>query len=77
MCALLLLHVLVGLQVLLLEAEAHLNTSFKHFTFFITEFAMIQDRELAPMMDLIHRNLVSTHTFALCYAPTRRDGGKL
>jgi len=46
-------------KVLMLEAEAHLNTSFKHFTFFITEFAMIQDRELAPMLDLIHRNLKS------------------
>ena len=59
-----------GLQVLMLEAEAHLNTSFKHFTFFITEFAMIQDRELAPMLDLIHRNLVGAlfRTYCLHYA---------
>eukprot|EP00039_Didymoeca_costata_P024238 m.9720 g.9720 ORF g.9720 m.9720 type:complete len:243 (-) comp4120_c0_seq2:1115-1843(-) len=46
-------------RVLKLEEEAHLNTSFKHFTFFIHEFNMIDKRELAPMQDLIDRNLKS------------------
>lgn len=45
--------------VLKLEEEAHLNTSFKHFTFFIYEFNMIDKRELAPMQELIDRNLKS------------------
>ena len=34
-------------MVVKLEEEAHLNTSFKHFSFFIIEFALIQPRELA------------------------------
>lgn len=40
-----------------LEEERHLNTSFKHFTFFIKEFNLIDAKELAPMADLIDMNL--------------------
>ena len=36
-----------------LEEEAHLNTSFKHFIFFIEEFNLIDKKELTPMQDLI------------------------
>ena len=37
--------------------------SFKHFTFFIHEFDLIDKKELAPMAELIEMNLVScTHT---------------
>ena len=36
-----------------LEAEAHLNTSFKHFVYFITEFQLVEDQELTPLEDLI------------------------
>ena len=36
-----------------LGAEAHLNTCFKHFIFFIQEFNLVDKKELAPMEDLI------------------------
>lgn len=36
-----------------LQEEAHLNTSLKHFVFFVMEFDLIQKRELAPLQQLI------------------------
>lgn len=38
-----------------LGEEAHLNTSFKHFIFFVQEFELIDSRELAPLQDLIDK----------------------
>jgi len=35
------------------NAEAHLNTSFKHFLFFCDEFELIPDAQLAPLTPLI------------------------
>merc|ERR1712039_578152 len=35
------------------EADAHLNHSFKHFIYFVKEFNLIDDEELAPLKDLI------------------------
>jgi MOB kinase activator 1 len=34
-------------------AEAHLNTCFKHFFYFIDEFDLVEDKEQAPLKDLI------------------------
>ena len=42
-------------QVKQLEEDAHLNTSFKHFIFFVTEFNLVENRELAPLRELIDR----------------------
>jgi len=36
-----------------LGAEAHLNTCFKHFIYFVHEFKLIEPKELAPLKDLI------------------------
>ncbi|KAJ3157513.1 MOB kinase activator 1B [Irineochytrium annulatum] len=36
-----------------LGEEAHLNTSFKHFIFFVQEFQLIDKKELAPLDELI------------------------
>ncbi|KAF8980224.1 MOB kinase activator 1B [Entomortierella lignicola] len=36
-----------------LGEEAHLNTSFKHFILFVKEFNLIEQKELAPLSDLI------------------------
>lgn len=36
-----------------LGAEAHLNTCFKHFIYFVDEFNLIDPKELAPLQDLI------------------------
>jgi len=36
-----------------LGAEAHLNTCFKHFIFFVYEFKLIDIKELEPLKDLI------------------------
>jgi len=38
-----------------LSEEAHLNTSFKHFIYFVQEFNLIERRELAPLQDLIDK----------------------
>ena len=37
----------------LFEAEPHLNTSFKHFIYFVDEFKLIDEKELTPLADLI------------------------
>jgi len=36
-----------------LEEEPHLNTSFKHFIFFVQEFQLISKNELAPLQKVI------------------------
>ncbi|XP_074051255.1 MOB kinase activator 1A isoform X1 [Macrotis lagotis] len=41
--------------VMQLQEEAHLNTSFKHFIFFVQEFNLIDRRELAPLQELIEK----------------------
>lgn len=42
-------------EVVQLGEEAHLNTSFKHFIFFVQEFNLIEKRELAPLQELIEK----------------------
>ncbi|CAE1326470.1 MOB kinase activator 1B isoform X1 [Argonauta hians] len=42
-------------EVVQLSEEAHLNTSFKHFIFFVQEFNLIDRRELAPLQELIDK----------------------
>ncbi|EMR11545.1 hypothetical protein PNEG_00553 [Pneumocystis murina B123] len=36
-----------------LGEEAHLNTSFKHFIFFVNEFNLIEKKEYAPLQELV------------------------
>ena len=40
-------------EIVSLGEEAHLNTSFKHFVYFIQEFELIDKKELAPLQVLI------------------------
>eukprot|EP00002_Diphylleia_rotans_P008148 TRINITY_DN1788_c0_g1_i1.p1 TRINITY_DN1788_c0_g1~~TRINITY_DN1788_c0_g1_i1.p1 ORF type:complete len:225 (-),score=62.32 TRINITY_DN1788_c0_g1_i1:206-880(-) len=40
-------------KIVSLGAEAHVNTCFKHFYFFITEFKLVDERETKPLEDLI------------------------
>ena len=40
-----------------LGAEAHLNSCFKHFILFVTEFDLVDAREQEPLKDLI-KNLI-------------------
>lgn len=42
-------------EVVQLSEEAHLNTSFKHFIYFVQEFNLIERRELAPLQELIDK----------------------
>ena len=42
-------------EVVELSEEAHLNTSFKHFIFFVQEFGLIDKRELVPLQELIEK----------------------
>jgi len=43
-----------------LQEEAHLNTSFKHFVFFVKEFKLVPEQEFAPLSDLIGTWTVSS-----------------
>lgn len=40
-------------EIVALEQEAHLNTSFKHFVLFVQEFDLIDRKDLAPLAQLI------------------------
>eukprot|EP00475_Leptophrys_vorax_P035882 TRINITY_DN5973_c0_g2_i6.p1 TRINITY_DN5973_c0_g2~~TRINITY_DN5973_c0_g2_i6.p1 ORF type:complete len:162 (-),score=45.09 TRINITY_DN5973_c0_g2_i6:432-917(-) len=40
-----------------LGAEAHLNTCFKHFILFVEEFDLIEDKEQAPLDEVIQKLL--------------------
>jgi len=40
-------------KIVSLGEEAHLNTCFKHFYFFIEEFNLVEKKEMAPLQDLI------------------------
>jgi MOB kinase activator 1 len=40
-------------RIVSLGAERHLNTCFKHFMYFVYEFKLIHNNELAPLSDLI------------------------
>jgi len=42
-------------EVVELSEEAHLNTSFKHFIFFVKEFNLIDKKELVPLQELIDK----------------------
>mmetsp|Transcript_17286 Transcript_17286/g.25728 ORF Transcript_17286/g.25728 Transcript_17286/m.25728 type:complete len:202 (+) Transcript_17286:57-662(+) len=40
-------------KIVALGEEAHLNTSFKHFIYFIQEFHLVDKKELVPLAELI------------------------
>jgi len=48
-------------EVVMLEEEPHLNTSFKHFVYFIQEFGLVEKKELAPLQELIDRLTTKDH----------------
>jgi len=39
-------------KIIALGAEPHLNTCFKHFMYFITEFSLIERKELEPLKEI-------------------------
>lgn len=40
-------------QIVADDQESHLNTSFKHFYYFITEFNLVEKKEMVPLSELI------------------------
>ena len=40
-------------KIVSLGEESHLNTSFKHFIYFIQEFDLVEKKEIAPLAELI------------------------
>ena len=42
-------------QILQLNQDTNLNTSFKHFFLFSNEFSLIEKKDLAPLQDLINK----------------------
>lgn len=36
-------------------AEAHVNTCYKHFYYFVTEFGLIREKELEPLKEMTLR----------------------
>lgn len=39
-------------QLCALSIEAHINTSYRHFLLFVTEFDLVDPKELAPLSEL-------------------------
>eukprot|EP01084_Bolivina_argentea_P025947 48244_1 len=56
-------------KVVQLDAEAHLNTCFKHFIYFIKEFKLVNERELAPLADTINHMLAKDANKGRKYQP--------
>ena len=46
-------------EVICLQEEAHLNTSFKHFVYFTKEFNLIDKKEFSPLSELIDKLVVN------------------
>eukprot|EP00462_Mataza_sp_D1_P013973 CAMPEP_0175167410 /NCGR_PEP_ID=MMETSP0087-20121206/28333_1 /TAXON_ID=136419 /ORGANISM="Unknown Unknown, Strain D1" /LENGTH=180 /DNA_ID=CAMNT_0016457309 /DNA_START=335 /DNA_END=878 /DNA_ORIENTATION=- len=44
------------------EADAHLNTCFKHIYYFIDEFKLVGTEDMAPLADLIQRMISKENT---------------
>lgn len=42
-------------HILQLQEEAHLNTSLKHFIYFVQEFNLVEKKELVPLDDVIEK----------------------
>ncbi|GAB5358945.1 hypothetical protein AAMO2058_000502500 [Amorphochlora amoebiformis] len=42
-------------EIITMGAEAHLNTCFKHFLFFVVEFKLVKDKDMIPMKPLIDK----------------------
>jgi len=40
-------------KMIALDCEAHLNSCFKHFVYFVKEFQLVDEKELAPLADTI------------------------
>ncbi len=40
-------------QIKTLGEDAHLNTNFKHFCYFVFEFDLVELKELAPVRDVL------------------------
>jgi MOB kinase activator 1 len=40
-------------QIVSLGEEAHLNTCFKHYYYFVIEFDLVEKKEMVPLQDLI------------------------
>jgi MOB kinase activator 1 len=57
-----------------LGAEAHLNTCYKHFIFFVLEYKLIEMKELEPLKDLTD-GLISKDSDALPAAAAGGGGG--
>ena len=38
-----------------LGAEPHVNTCYKHFYYFVTEFDLINEKEFAPLSEMTRR----------------------
>ncbi|ETO10153.1 Mob4B protein [Reticulomyxa filosa] len=56
-------------KIVQLDCEAHLNTCFKHFIYFVKEFKLVDDRELAPLKDTIQAMLEKDAQKQVRYQP--------
>jgi len=56
-------------KIVQLDCEAHLNTCFKHFIYFVKEFKLVDERELAPLADTIKHMLDKDRKKAPQYKP--------
>ena len=57
---------------MLLQAETHLNTCFKHFIYFIDQFNLVDAKELAPLAELIQQFIVRKNESSSEESPTMK-----
>jgi len=60
-------------KIVALGEEAHLNTSFKHFIYFVQEFTLVEKKEIAPLAELIEQLLAKQHPTQDSEDPKRED----
>ena len=44
---------LISCRIVAIGAEPHVNTCFKHFYYFVTEFELIPTKEMEPLVELV------------------------
>jgi MOB kinase activator 1 len=59
-----------------LDCEAHLNTCFKHFVYFVREFKLVDDREMLPLIDTIRHMMAKDKEKTTKYKPKYSYGKK-
>ena len=56
----------VSFQMMAIGAEPHVNTCYKHFYYFVTEFHLINEKEFEPLKEMTRCGNDNTSTSLNC-----------